>query len=254
MTMQDNDVPGAPCWIDAWQPDPRAATRFYGALLGWRFDEPVLVAETGGEYHTARLDARRVAGVGQAPAGAPAVWTMSVRVERLEPMLERVEGSGGARLVGPVSIGSEGRLALVADPVGVTFGLWEPAPGGRTGAEIAGVPGGWAMSSLHTTDPTRAAAFYGEQFGWVLDEVPGAPFSEWRLGGELVAVVTGTDGTSVPAHWGVNLAVSDVDAACDLAAKLGGTVLMSPCEGSGLRNAAIADPQGGVVALSGPTR
>jgi hypothetical protein len=178
---------------------------------------------------------------------------MAVLVKRVESMLARVEASGGARLVGPVGIGSDGRLAMVADPEGVAFGLWEPAPGGRIGAEIAGVAGSWAMTSLHTTDPVRAAAFYGGLFGWDLEEeVPGAPFSEWRLDGALVAVMSGTDGTSVPAHWSVNLATSDVDAACGRVAELGGAVLMAPCDGSGLRNAVVADPQCGVIALSGP--
>ncbi len=266
MDKQEMYAPGAPCWVDTWQPDPRAATRFYGALLGWRFDEPAVVAETGtgtgpgtrtgtrtsGEYHTGRLDGRRVAGVGQGPAGTGAVWTTSIRVEQLEAALVRVQASGGTRLVGPVSIGSDGRLAMIADPEGVGLALWEA--GERVGAELSRVPGTWAMSSLHTTDPERAAAFYRGLFGWTLEEAAGAPFSQWQLDGELVAVMTATDGTSVPAHWSVNIAVSDVDAACHSASELGGTVLMAPFGGAGMRNAVVADPQGGVIAVSSPAR
>jgi uncharacterized protein len=252
MNTQETSVPGAPCWVDTWQPDPDGATRFYAALLGWRFDEPVVVAETGGEYRVGRLDGRRVAGVGQAPPGSPAVWSTSVRVEGLELALEQVSALGGACLAGPLSVGGDGRLAVVADPLGVAFGLWEP--GSRGGAEIVGEPGAWAMSSLHTTDVAAAAAFYGGLFGWELAEVAGAPFSQWRLGDELVAVVSTTDGAAVPAHWSVNLAVGDVDLACGRVAELGGAVLMAPLQAAGMRNAVIADPQGGVIALSGPAR
>ena len=110
------------------------------------------------------------------------------------------------------------------------------------------------MSSLHTADPERAAAFYGGLFGWALEELTAAPYSEWRLAGELVAVLATTDGASVPSHWSVNIAVGDVDAVCGRAAELGGAVLMAPFEGSGDRNAVVADPQGGVIALSGPVR
>jgi len=250
MNTQDDDAPGAPCWVETWQPDPRAAARFYGALLGWRFDEPTIVAETGGGYLTARLDGRRVAGIGQGPPGAPAVWSTSIRVARLESEVTRVQAAGGSHLAGPLSVGDDGRLAVVADPAGVAFGLWEPR--GRIGAELTGRPSTWAMSALHTPDPERAAAFYGDLFGWELAPDDGAPFSRWELGGRLVAVLAGTDGAAVPAHWAVNLAVGDVDAVTARATSLAGVVLMAPFDTPGLRNAVIADPQGAVLALSGP--
>lgn len=40
MTQPHHYPPGVPCWVDTWQPDPQIAARFYGALLGWEFDEP----------------------------------------------------------------------------------------------------------------------------------------------------------------------------------------------------------------------
>ena len=33
--------PGVPCWVDAEQPDPDAACRFYGKLFGWTFEDAV---------------------------------------------------------------------------------------------------------------------------------------------------------------------------------------------------------------------
>lgn len=220
MTKQDSYAPGAPCWVDTWQPDPRDAARFYGSLLGWQFEEPpAVVAETGGEYLTARLDGRGVAGIGQGPPSVPAVWSTSICVARLEPVLERVEAGGGSRIAGPLSIGPDGRLAVVGDPAGVAFGLWEPRR--RTGAELVGRPNTWAMSSLHAADPERAAVFYGGVFGWELEPPGDAPFSHWRLGGRRVAVLAATDGTTVPPHWSVNLAVADVGAAAARAAALG---------------------------------
>jgi predicted enzyme related to lactoylglutathione lyase len=74
------------------------------------------------------------------------------------------------------------------------------------------------------------------------------------LGGELFAVVAGTDGTEVPPHWSVNFAVGDVDATAEHTTGLGGAALMPPFDTPGLRDALIADPQGGVIALSGPHR
>ena len=37
--MQRESYPaGVPCWVDTMQPDPDAATAFYGALFGWEFE------------------------------------------------------------------------------------------------------------------------------------------------------------------------------------------------------------------------
>ena len=106
------------------------------------------------------------------------------------------------------------------------------------------------MSSLHTPDVERATVFYNTVFGWELVPVPNAPFSQWRLGGHVIVVVTATDGSAVPPHWSVNVAVGDADAVAQHATALSGTVVMGPFDTPGFRNAVIADPQGGVIAVS----
>jgi predicted enzyme related to lactoylglutathione lyase len=54
----------------------------------------------------------------------------------------------------------------------------------------------------------------------------------------------------VPPHWSVNFGVGDPDAVAQHATSLGGDVLMAPFDTPGFRNAVIADPQGGVIAVS----
>ena len=39
MSEQERYIPGVPCWIDTAQPDPEAATAFYGGLFGWEYDD-----------------------------------------------------------------------------------------------------------------------------------------------------------------------------------------------------------------------
>ena len=94
--------------------------------------------------------------------------------------------------------------------------------------------------------------------------MPGAALSLWRLPGyvggapgqplprDVVAVATTTTET-VPPHWAVNFRADDVDALCERAVAGGGTLLMPPTDAPGFRNAVIADPQGGVVAVSAPS-
>jgi predicted enzyme related to lactoylglutathione lyase len=255
MSERTDYPPGAPCWVETLQPDPRAAAEFYGALFGWRFD--------GGR---ARLGDRLVAGVGQAPDTLPVgAWITYVRVDTVEAALARVVDAGGAVMLGPVDAAPDGRLAVVSDPAGIAFGLWQP--GERVGAELVNEPGTWAMSALHTPGPERAASFYRAVFGWELETLPGGPFALWRLpghaGGEpgrplpqdVVAVMAPIEEPSaVPPHWAVNFRVDDVDATAETATALGGALIMPPTDAAGFRNAVIADPQQGVIAISAPGR
>jgi predicted enzyme related to lactoylglutathione lyase len=249
MTQRETSSVGAPCWVDTFQPDPRAATDFYGPLFGWSFDDPTpMPSGLEGDYFAARLRGRLVAGIGQAPPQSPPAWLTHVRVDNVVQSLARAEQEGGKRLAGPFGDGAEGSLAVVTDATGVAFCLRQA--GGSDGVEVANEPNSWAMSSLHTTDVERTQAFYGAMFGWELESVPDAPFSMWRRSGRVVAVVTATDGVAVPPHWSVNFAVRDADSIAEHAVALGGSVLMAPMNTPGFRNAVIGDPQGGVIAVS----
>ncbi|WP_314194617.1 VOC family protein [uncultured Arthrobacter sp.] len=249
MTSRDTSSVGVPCRVDTFQPDPRAATEFYGPLFGWSFDDPTpMPSGLAGEYFAARHRGRLVAGIGQAPPQSPAVWNTYVRVDDVAQTLARAEQAGGTLLAGPFGGGPDGRLAVLADATGVPFCLWQA--GESDGARVANEPDSWAMSSLHTTDVDRAQAFYGGLFDWELGSMPGGAFSLWRRSGKVVAAVAATGGTAVPPHWSVNFAVRDADSTAERAAALGGTVLMAPMSTPGFRNAVIGDPQGGVIAVS----
>ncbi|MEK0154965.1 VOC family protein [Arthrobacter oryzae] len=249
MAIRDTHSVGAPCLVDTFQPDPRAAMDFYGPLFGWSFDEPVpMPVGLEGNYFAARLGGRRVAGIGQAPAQSGPTWNTHVRVDDVGQAVARAEETGGRLLAGPFGAGSGGGLAVVADATGIPFFLRQADD--SDGAELADEPNSWAMSSLHTTDVERAQAFYGAMFGWELESVPGAAFALWRRSGRVVAAVTATDGTAVPPHWSVNFAVRDADSTARHAVALGGSILMAPMSTPGFRSAVIGDPQGGFIAVS----
>ncbi len=247
MAKRDTTSVGAPCWVDTFQPDPEAAAEFYGALMGWTFEDPApMPGGLPGVYLLARSDGRLVAGIGQTPPAAPPSWNTYIRVAEIEGTLAQARHAAGHVLVGPLDAGDRGRVAILTDATGVPFGLWQP--GTQTGVELANAPSSWAMSSLHTPDVDQAQEFYGSLFGWRSE--PGTRYSTWRLTEDLVALATPTDGTTVPAHWSVNFAVPDADATAGRAEALGGKVLMAPMDTPGLRNAVISDPYGAVIAVS----
>jgi predicted enzyme related to lactoylglutathione lyase len=247
--------PGAPCRVDTFQPDPAAASRFYGELLGWSFDDPEDLPT--GPYRRARREGRVVAGIGQAPPGlAGAVWSTYVATDDLNAACERGVASRASVVLGPVE-GPDGGFAILTDPTGVAFSLWH-----GPGAELVAVPGAWAMSVLHTPDPEASAVFYRAVFGWRADAMPDAPLWLLRLPAyagapgrgvppEVVAVMAPA-APPVPPHWAVSMRVEDVDATTARAVELGGTTVVPPVDAAANRTAAIADPQGGVIALVAP--
>jgi uncharacterized protein len=248
---------GAPCWVETLQPDPDAAVAFYSELMGWTFGE----AGPGG-YRIARLGGQRVAGVGQAPAMLDrGAWVTYILVADLDQTSAAIRDAAGAVLAGPIDGPHGERSGIFTDPSGAAFGVRQSRT--PTVAEAVDVPGAWQMSALHTPDLMGAQTFYAKVFGWRLEPVPDSGISLWRLTGstrratdrtlpdDVVAVATLADPASgVPPHWAVNVQVSDADDLSARVVQLGGSMLMPPTDAPGFRNAVLADPRGGVLAVS----
>ena len=255
MTSTHSFLPGTPCWVEALQHDPEAAVAYYGELLGWAFDD----AEPNG-YRVARLNGRRVAGIGQAPPMLDrGAWMTYVLVSDLDKTLAAVTDTAGAVIAGPLDTADGARTAVFTDPNGAALGVLQ-SESPRV-AEVVDVPGAWQMSALHTPDLAEAERFYAAVCGWRLHTTPGSPISLWRLPDstrrtadptlpdDVVAVAAGA-GAGVPPHWAVNVQVEDVDATTARAIELGGAALMPPMSTPGFRSAVLADPGGGVLAIS----
>src|SRR6478752_6282966 len=82
MPERDGYIEGVPCWVDSSQPDPEAATRFYGGLFGWEFED-VMPADSPMRYFIGRIRGGDVAAIGSQSGGdsAAAVWNTYVWVD-----------------------------------------------------------------------------------------------------------------------------------------------------------------------------
>ena len=85
-------------------------------------------------------------------------------VDDADALAERAVKAGGSLVAEPFDSLDGGRMAIVADPAGAVFGVWQL--GEHRGARVVNEPGAWAMSALITTDPEGAKRFYGDVFGW----------------------------------------------------------------------------------------
>jgi uncharacterized protein len=183
MSNRDHYPHGVPCWVDTAQPDLPAALDFYGALLGWEFAGPGPVpGDPPGEYHVARVRGRDVAGISSLPPSAPATpsWATHVAVQTADGTADRARAAGGTVIVEPFDAPPAGRMAVLSDPAGAAFCVWEA--GERQGAQVLNEPSAWAMSALNTGDPDAAKAFYRALFGWEAEPF-GAGMELFRLPG-----------------------------------------------------------------------
>jgi predicted enzyme related to lactoylglutathione lyase len=120
---------------------------------------------------------------------------------------------------------------------------------------IPGVPC-W-IDTAHP-DPAAAAAFYGDLFGWQVENVmpPDAPGEYFmaRLKGEDVAAISGQMEPS-PATWNSYVWVEDADATAAKVREAGGTVVSEPFDVMDAgRMAACTDREGALFFLWQPGR
>jgi predicted enzyme related to lactoylglutathione lyase len=280
--LDRGDYPaGVPCWIDSAQPDPEAATRFYGDLFGWEFEDRA-PADAPERYFIASLDGGVVGAIGsERDDAAPApVWSTYIAVDSADETADRVKRTGGSVLGEPFDVFDAGRTAVCSDPQGAVFSVWQP--GRRKGAQVVNVPGSWNWSHLNTRDPAGAKEFYAAVFGWepstvsfgehdatmwrrpgyadALEEIDpgirerhaegGAPEGFSDAVGWMLDMNGDQFPDDVPAHWAVTFAVDGTDAVADTAAELGGTVLAAPWDAGPTRLAVLRDPQGAVFFVS----
>jgi uncharacterized protein len=277
MSERDQYPAGVPCWVETLQPDPRAAMAFYASLFGWEFegpgampdvpavhDVPDVPGDDSEGYFVARLHGRDVAGIGSlAPRGAhrTPTWTTYVRVDSANDAAARAVQSGGNVLVEPLDAPPAGTLAILADPSGAPFGVWEPQD--RQGAQRVNEASAWSLSSLNTNDPAIAKTFYGALFGWETEPFGDSGMELLRLpgyeGGQpLQPVPRDTVAVVIPIQpdrpernrWDVDFWIDGVDAAAERAAAGGGSVTVAPFDMGQFRMAVLADPAGAAFSIS----
>lgn len=220
--ITQNQPEGTPISVDLGIPDLERAMQFYGALFGWEFE--VGPAEYG-HYTTALLDGRRVAALvpNLDPAATEFWWNVYLATDDVDATITRAQGAGGEVVGGPFDIPGQGRGALLRDPVGAQFGLWEGH--GHVGCEVVNEPGSLLRNDLVTPDPGPARDFYAAVFGFTLDgndDMPDADFTFLRRpDGHEIGGIFGNPAAPRSA-WSTVFEVADTDEAVRRANAAGG--------------------------------
>lgn len=255
MPTVDRYSPGEFCWIELATSNQEAAKNFYGAIFGWTVrDVPIGPDRV---YSLLELDGRIAAGAfaispSESAAGIPPHWHLYVAVTSADEAAKKAEALGGKVMEAPFDVSDRGRAALLQDPTGAYFSVWEAKK--RIGIGVTGESGAFCWAELNTLDQARAKTFYEGLFGWKLKpgQGKGSGYLHIVNGESYIGGVppAGQGDGNAPPHWLIYFAVADVDGTFGKATGMKAKVLLPPMDFEGVgRVAMLADPQGAVFAL-----
>lgn len=255
-TMQKAQyAPGTFCWIELATTNSEAAKKFYTELFGWSFaDNPM---GPGMVYTMLKLDGKDVGALYQMPPemtamGIPPNWLSYASVNCADESAAKAKDLGATLLKEPLDVMTFGRMAVIQDPTGAVFAIWQA--GTNKGAGVFNVPGSLCWNELLTTDTAKAGEFYASIFGWTKETMDFGPveytmFSNEGRGAGGVLKIT-PEMVGVPPHWLAYFAVDDCEAKVQKATELGATTNRPAEDIPGIgRFAIMQDPQGAVFAF-----
>lgn len=225
-------------WADLSSYHPAKTRPFYTEVLGWQFE--------GDDYSIGLTGGRPVAGLYQMPEkfvdmGMPSFWMSYIQVDDVTVTTQRAADTGAIVEIGPSDFANGGRYALIRDPLGAGFTVYE-------GPDMTGTTEGAGSRFAHAlfvSDAAKVMPFYEGLFGWHFAPLTG---DSWEI-----TTSTGSTGAHLyevpdPAvrgkeqYWAV-IFNGDAGTAARATAKGGQVIAEIPLHQG--KAVVIADPDGG---------
>jgi predicted enzyme related to lactoylglutathione lyase len=260
MANIDKHAPGTFCWIELATTDQAAAKGFYNSLFGWSPNDSPMGPEQ--VYTIFQLEGRAAAAAftlrpEELSKGIPPYWGIYIAVDSADDTARRAGELGGKVVEGPFDVMEAGRMAVIQDPTGAIFSIWQPKANAGTG--VTGVDGTLCWADLSTPNTASASEFYSKLFGWQIaaEEKDPSGYLHIKSGDQFIGGVPPASHRppNAPPHWLPYFLVSDCDSAANRAKENGASFHLAPMTMEGVgRMAVIADPQRAVFALFQPSR
>jgi len=254
MPNVDKHAPGSFCWIELATSDQSAAKNFYTSLFGWTVqDFPMGPTET---YSMFSLDGRNTGAAytmrpEEQSHGVPPHWMLYIATENADESASRAAAAGGQVLAPAFDVYTFGRMAVLQDPTGAIFSVWQAKT--HEGLGVTGVDGTLCWADLMTPNRDAAKKFYSEVFGWEIapGEKDPSGYLHIKNGDQFIGGIPPAQGNpQAPPHWLLYFLTSDCDASTEKAKSLGANVLVPSMTMEGVgRWSIVADPQGAVFAI-----
>jgi predicted enzyme related to lactoylglutathione lyase len=248
-------------WYELLTTDTGAAESFYSGVFGWRVTDSGLTDRrysilSAGEVPVGGLMAlpRHLADAGGRPG-----WMGYVGVGSVDDHAARLRQSGGAIHRAPEDIPGVGRFAIVSDPQGANFALFQGPPGQQPPAVAPGTAGHVGWNELYAANWQEAFSFYTGLFGWTKDQaVDMGPMGVYQLfaaGGPAIGGMMNKPKESPRPAWLFYWNVEAIDAAAARVTDKGGKILNGPMQvPGGTWIVQCSDPQGALFAMAAAHR
>jgi predicted enzyme related to lactoylglutathione lyase len=260
MPSIDRHAPGSFSWFELATSDQTAAKQFYTQLFGWDVEDfPISDNET---YSTFRMGGRDTGAAytmraEERQAGVPPFWMVYVATDNVDETAGRVASLGGKVMAPPFDVMGMGRMAVVTDPAGSHFALWQAMT--HTGVGVTGEPGTVNWVEISVPDRSKIMKFYEQMFGWKMvtgkDMKPAGPTDEYphfMLGDAMLGGLPPPEqrDPNAPPHFLIYFSVADVAASTAKAKSLGANAFVENMDiGENGKISVLADPQGAMFAL-----
>ncbi|MEA2570522.1 MAG: uncharacterized protein QOI24_2523 [Acidobacteriota bacterium] len=240
---------GTFCWIELATNDTASAKAFYGGIFGWTAKDMPMGEH--GFYTMLQKDGRDAGALFENKEMRPN-WLSYVAVESVDDTIKTAKDLGANVVAGPMDVFDSGRMAVLTDPQGAAFALWQPKQ--HIGIGVFGETSSLVWNELATSDEQAATTFYTSLFGWKTKVDAGNPmrYTEFSVADRAIGGMykLKPEMKGIPPHWIPYIAVDDCDATIAKTKELGGSVMMPPMDIPGVgRFAVINDPQGAAISI-----
>jgi hypothetical protein len=256
-----NSNPSNFVWYEFHTPDAASAAAFYQPVLGWTTSDS---GKTDQSYTLLNVNNIAIGGLLQKPAasfisGTTPGWIGYIGVADLDTFLGKHQKLGGIVHRAAETIPEVGSFAVVADPQGAIFVLFQP-PNVQQQPERPkpGSPGSPAWHDLAAIDWATDFEYYADMFGWTkstaMDMGPNGVYQIFASGQQLIGGMMTRMDPNQPPGWLFYFHVEpDIQKAIDRVKQHGGIIVHGPSEVPGGQQIAhCLDPQGAIFGIVTP--
>jgi predicted enzyme related to lactoylglutathione lyase len=255
MSVVEKHAPGSFCWVELGTTNAKAGKAFYSALFGWQPNDMPMGPDQF--YTMLKLNGKDVGAMyeldqNMRAMGIPPHWMLYIAVSSADEAAAKAKTLGATVMKEPFDVFDAGRMAVIQDPTGATFCIWQANR--NTGIQLEGEANTLCWSELCTHDTAKATEFYTKLFGWTTKtgtDTP-QPYTEISNQGQPMGGMMQImkEWGNVPPSWTPYFMVTDCDGSVAKIGQLGGSTKMPPTDIPNVgRFAVVSDPQGAVFQI-----
>lgn len=251
-----NNYPhGQFCWIELTAANWQQAKNFYTNLFGWTaVDDPI------GEdsfYTSMQIDGKTVAAMyqitpEQQEQGVMTNWLSYIAVDDIDKTCEAATDMGADILSGPHDVFTAGRMAIIQQPKGAVFAIWQGKE--HPGIGLRDTTNTLCWNELATKSASDSKAFYHNLFHWECNDnaMDGMQYTEFVAAGKSSGgmLEMTEEWGDTPPHWMPYFQVEDCEQIAAKAESSGATICVPPTDIPEVgRFCVINDPQGATFSV-----